>query len=264
MLENGILKCDGIGGCYQFETSGYPCEHQQSVCELVHTANGTKFPGTFLRFMSEHDGALTNITQSVHPPSLGFTPRDVVVRWHIDFMHLAYRPSSVVPKEQLILFHRLANTDLEGPRLRCQIPESLRIEEPSPMLSALDRLSNYNKEDVDLTNFDGLLCTTFASDSTQMTEEEELEMFDKLTEELHSKCSDQAETLFASSTDDADLPQALHVKTRVALHQTIEECCAVADHLDRSSALRNKLEEFLSESRETERNKRMHEDEDQN
>ena len=158
----------------------------------------------------------------------------------------------MVPKEQQILFHKLANSSMEGPRLRCKIPESLRIKEPSPELSALDRLKNknYNKEDVDLDDFDGLLCTTFASASTQTTEEEESEMFDNLTEKLQDKCSDQAETLFASSTDDAELPQALNVKAWDALHQTNEECCAVADRLNRSSALRNKLEEFLSESKE--------------
>ena len=167
----------------------------------------------------------------------------------------------MVPKEQQILFHKLANSSMEGPRLRCKISESLRIKEPSPELSTLDRLKNYNKENVDLDDFDGLLCTTFASASTQTTEEEESEMYNNLTEKLQGKCSDQAKTLFASSTDDAELPRALNVKAWDALHQTIEECCAVADHLNRSSALRNKLEEFLSESKEFERNKRKSEDE---
>ena len=193
--------------------------------------------------------------------SKGFTHHDVGIRWHSDYNHLAYRPASTVPMDHQKLFHQLACKDIDGPKLRCQIPETMKIEQPSPILSALDRLKNYDKNDVTLTQFDGMFVSTTTSPLSQKLEEEEEEeernMFDDMAEHLNNlPPKGNAEAFFSSSLDDADLPSGASISTHEALKHTYYECCEIADNTGMTVALHNKLNEFIKESREEQKRKR--------
>jgi len=227
VLEDGTMKCDGEGGCYQYETSGLPCEHQGAVCELVHSAKGEKFPG--------------------------FMPRDLVARWHTDFMHLAYRPLNEVDKQRQQLYHCLACSDIGGPKLRCDISDEIPIEKPSPKMSAVDRLKNYTSTEVDIEGFDGLVTTTFASASNKLTEEEESDMFDEMNSLMRESLLDSREATFSTSIDDSVLPPSLGVSARSSLNQVWQECCDVADNRGSISELKEALDLYLSKSNASQR-----------
>mmetsp|Transcript_23810 Transcript_23810/g.54521 ORF Transcript_23810/g.54521 Transcript_23810/m.54521 type:complete len:1402 (-) Transcript_23810:247-4452(-) len=227
VLEDGTMKCDGEGGCYQYETSGLPCEHQGAVCKLVHSAKGEQFPG--------------------------FLPRDLVARWHTDFMHLAYRPLTEVDKQRQQLYHRLACSNIGGPKLRCDISDEIPIEKPSPKMSAVDRLKNYTSAEVDIEGFDGLVTTTFASASNKLTEEEESDMFDEMNSLMRESLLDSREATFSTSIDDSVLPPSLGVSARSALNQVWQECCDVADNRGSISELKESLDLYLSKSKVSEK-----------
>lgn len=166
------------------------------------------------------------------------------VRYLTDYNHLTYRPVDQVPAKTQQLFHRLACRDIRGPKLRCDIPASLKINTPSPKKSALERLKNYNPDDVDLDQFDGLLAATFKSSSTQVTEDDECDMFAELTESLCTTSTEHANDVFSSSLDDADLPASASTSTYDALKQTIYECCDMADATGMRASFHELLKDF--------------------
>ena len=169
--------------------------------------------------------------------SPGFGPRDVAIVYHTDFNHLAYRGEEFfVSLEQQQLFHWLACNDIDGPNLRCKIPSSLQIHTPSPRLHAVERLKNYNKEDVDLDHFDGLI--TKSSKSNDCEED----MFAELVHTLRSNRG--TNTAFSSSLDDADLPASTAASTKDMLKNNFFECCELADEMGMASVLQEKLEDF--------------------
>ena len=177
----------------------------------------------------------------------GWTPRDIGVRYHTHFNYYTYRPSDQVSEQTQSLYHRLACEDISGPNIRCEIPDSLRIDERSPKKSALDRLKNYSKDDVDLNQFDGLLAATFKSSSTQLTEDDECDMFTELTESLCTMSTKHANDIFSSSLEDADLPTSASASTYSALKQSIFDCCKMADQNGMREAFHEKLKDFMKE-----------------
>ena len=82
-------------------------------------------------------------------------------------------------------------------------------------------------------------------------------MFDDMDEYLSNlPRTGNAEAIFSSSLDDADLLSAASISTHEALKHTYYECCEIADNTGMTVALHNKLNEFIKESREEQKRKR--------
>ena len=203
--EYGIMKCS----CHRFECSGIFCEQQVCVAKSVHKAAGQEFDG--------------------------FTHHDVSVRYHSSYMYLAYKKDTQENLQQM--YHRLATKDTEGPMLRIDIPETMEIKPRRAHLSALDRLKNYRKEDINLELMDGMLSSTYTPDS--MGNDAEYDMFAGMSDALQDMITPQAEKLFDLSASDANIPDAAAiggVKTRETLKQLIESSCCKADEIGSDGA----------------------------
>ena len=112
--ERGTMFCT----CSKFERCEYFCADQVCAVEVVYQASCMPF--------------------------LGFTHHDVACCYCTVYMYMAYKPST--SKAIQMLLTQLALDDVQGPTLIINIDGLLIIEEPRPILSALDRLTNYNKE----------------------------------------------------------------------------------------------------------------------
>jgi len=86
-------------------------------------------------------------------------------------MHLAYKNSTKKSIQDKL--HYLATSPVRGPKLRIPIPEEMEILEKEPILSALDCLLNYNKDEInlDLEGFDGMFTTTYLPEGMNEVEE---------------------------------------------------------------------------------------------
>ena len=120
--EDGLMLCS----CRKFECRGHFWGDQISVAEFVHAHADRQFEG--------------------------FTHHDVAMRYWIIFMHMAYKSST--PQKIQQYMHRVCNDEVKGPRLRVGIAESIPVEEPSPVKSAVERLKNYDASSIDLSKVD--------------------------------------------------------------------------------------------------------------
>lgn len=108
--------------CCKYERCDQPCADQMSVAKLVPQAIGKEFSG--------------------------FTHNDIALRWWVAFMHLVYKDTTSANINQY--FHRLANSEVKGPRLQKPVDECIPIEEHMAPEPALERLKNYDKNSIDL------------------------------------------------------------------------------------------------------------------
>ena len=104
--HDGVMHCS----CRKFECRGHFCGDQISVAELVHSHTNCHFEG--------------------------FTHHDVAMRYWIVFMHMAYKSST--PKKFQDYMHAVCNNEVKGPRLRVGIAESILVEEPSRLKTAVE------------------------------------------------------------------------------------------------------------------------------
>ena len=213
---NGTMMCD----CCHFQGCGLFCVHQVTVATAIHEARGIEFKG--------------------------FTHHDVAARYLCGYMHLAYRAST--PKKIRDMYHHLACNAIRGPKMRIDIPTSMPIQDRQDILPAIDRLKNYDKQDLDLEKFDAMFTSTYTPDS--MSTQDEFSMFNEQMSYLNQTTSGSCEEIFDASLNDADIPdeamKSLH--TRDVLKQFIEESCTAADY--RGMKGRRALEERLVDFRQ--------------
>jgi hypothetical protein len=198
--EEGTMQCS----CHKFSCRGYFCEHQVAVADSICQANGDFFNG--------------------------FTHHDVSVRWHSSYMHLAYKKTT--PNLLQKMFHRLAVKDIDGPTFIKDIPESFEIQEGVVHATALDRLKNYKKEDVDLSFCDGLSQSTFLP--TNLDDEDQDELFNRITSDLEEKgglIGKEMDLMFDDSIHNAIIPITSDSTARVALKAMYECTSTLADRL---------------------------------
>lgn len=122
--------------CGAFPMSFCPCEHQNFVADAVFACgNDTPFKG--------------------------FTHHDCGVRYLSSYMHLAYSLSTDMHIKKL--FHKLAGDNIRGPKLGMSLPDLdvMHIEPKEPILSAMDRMKNYKKTNINMDLFDGLVSHTY-------------------------------------------------------------------------------------------------------
>ena len=163
-------------------------------------------------------------------------------------MHLAYRESS--PTQINTNFHLLASDPIKGPKLRIPIPEALHIEVREENPPAIDRLINYNKDNLnlDLDQFDAYFTKSYTPDSK--SEAEEKLFFKAQMDWLNSVSTESIEDSFSQSIHDCDLPEEVvrDVRTRDALKQFWEASCALADDMgDQKAEAKTVLHDHLKE-----------------
>ena len=61
-------------------------------------------------------------------------------------MYYAYRSST--PSHIIEKYHLLAMNPIKGPKIRCNVPDTLEIYDAQPKLSAIDRLKNYPRNSI--------------------------------------------------------------------------------------------------------------------
>ena len=208
-IRNVKIGADGTAFCQccRFECEGLFCVHHVSVATTIFDAAGKKFPG--------------------------FNHHDVAVRWWSAYMHLAYKDttSSVIKQK----FHRLATNDILGPSIQCLIPDKdvLPFNDRSPILPALERLKNYNKQDIDLDLYEGMFWSkVYEPESMSQDSEQELnKLFEDISIKLRYVISPEMEELFDSSINDASLPSAAFSNARMTLKGKIDASFAMTDCL---------------------------------
>ena len=146
-------------------------------------------------------------------------------------MHLAYKNSTKKSIQEKL--HYLATSPVRGPKLRIPIPEEMEILEKEPILSALDCLLNYNKDEInlDLEEFDGMFTTTYLPEGMNEVEEHKYfnDQFAWLNEVISKTCKDT----FNTSVNDCNLPEETEhdAHTRDALKQYWEASYNLSDDM---------------------------------
>ena len=208
--DKGIMYCS----CCKFECRGYFCADQVCVADAVHAASGTPF--------------------------LGFTHNDIAPRYCAHFMYMAYKPTT--PKDIQESLHQLALDDVQGPTLTVDIASSMVIQECGPCLSALDRLKNYNKNDIQLETIDGMYSTNYSPSGDQ----EPLDsLFQQMFTELKATITTDTEKLFQVSMSNSCLPKRASkgVTSRQKLKSVMDTAFALSDVVGHEGL--EKLEETL-------------------
>ena len=159
--------------CSKYEVCGQPCSHQISVAKLVCEAIGVEFKG--------------------------FTHHDVALRYWSAFMHLAYKDTT--PSNIQNIFHELCKNEVSGPKLRHPIDECIPVEEPSPLLPAIERLKNYDTANIDLSLVDGMYHTTFTPEIQDESNENISEQFLEMFNQIQDGISESTQTVFSESID---------------------------------------------------------------
>jgi hypothetical protein len=219
------VSVDDVGtmfcSCCKFESRGYFCADQVSVAETVHAAKGGQFGG--------------------------FTHNDIAPRYCTHYMYLAYKKTT--PKDIRMALHQLGIEDIRGPTLTMNIDPSIVIEEPSPILSALDRLKNYNKDDIDLEKIDGMYCSNYSPQPTEGELESDLNpIFEQMFKELQESTPNDTNDLFDLSMTDSSLPPCVttNISSRQKLKAIVNTAFALSDRIghDGIEQLETTLVEF--------------------
>ena len=213
--EDGIMRCS----CCRFERCDHFCADQISVAELIHAYAGCQFKV--------------------------FTHHDVAMRYWIIFMHMAYKSST--PRKILHGMHALCNNKVEEPRLRLGIPQSIPVEEPSPVKLALDRLKNYDPSSIDLSKVDGMHCFTYSPPLDENMSPDFSSCFETMIEEVQKATPESFEKWFSVSADDKSGTPGSTKKAsaRTRLRPFVDAAYQLADCLGESA--QKHLEEKLSE-----------------
>ena len=137
--DKGVCKCSS---CY-FERVGIPCPH------------------------------IAAVFQTLDPDWKGFLHTDVSVRWWSQYHYHGYK----LPSHGRLtkLFHELRKNDVSGPTIALSLVKG-PVHQPSQAMIAVDRLKNYNKEDVSDVlggTIDGCILATYMPDNS-MSEEMDL------------------------------------------------------------------------------------------
>lgn len=203
--DNNVMYCS----CCRFECIGIFCVHQVVTAVEIYNELGEQFDG--------------------------FTHHDVALRYRSDYMELAYNP--LADKDIQMRFHELALADVKGPRLGAEIPSTMKTHDPSKILPALDRLSNYNHNDIDLTIVDGMYCSDFVPecDESGTNHAEVKATFEAMFQQLQNVTSEESSQLFSAAISDAELPKmhasgtSVSVSARNALQSLVDSSYTLAD-----------------------------------
>ena len=195
--DNQVMHCS----CCKFEGRGIFCEHEVCVADCI----------------SEH------LEQTFD----GFTHKDIALRYRSAFMHLAYRKDT--PDHIQAMFHVLASKEVTGPTLKESIPDTMTIMTRLENKPAIDRLKNYNKNDIDLERIDGMFISTF----TPNTDSEDLDqLFESMLEELQSMTTPSAQAMFDESVFNYAIPEVVQgVCARNMMRSIVDTGYALADRL---------------------------------
>jgi hypothetical protein len=119
--QTGTMLCS----CKHFERIGLPCVHLAFVAKLCHN---------------------TPVFDSHSSNFAGFTHHDIAVHWWSSYMYYAYQPST--PLHNLEKYHLLAMNQIEGPKMICNVPQFLEMNDAQEYLPAMDRLKNYPRNSI--------------------------------------------------------------------------------------------------------------------
>ena len=158
-------------------------------------------------------------------------------------MHMAYKSSA--PQKILDCMHSLCNNEVKGPRLRVGIAESIPVEEPSPVKSALERLKKYDASSIDLSKVNGMHCFTYTPPLDDKTSPEISSYFDEMFDKIKETIPESFERWFKVSVDDG---AGTHVSAksssaRTRLRPFVDTAYKLADRLgkDAQKHLEDKL-----------------------
>ena len=74
-------------------------------------------------------------------------------------MHLAFKKST--PKHIRLMFQKLANQEIKGSIMPRDVPDAIPIAMRTRKEPAIDRLKNYSKSNINMTQVDGMFTSTF-------------------------------------------------------------------------------------------------------
>ena len=202
--DTNVMYCT----CCRFECIGIFCVHQVVTAATIYTELGDPFHG--------------------------FTHHDIALRYRSDYMELAYNPHA--DRQIQTCFHESALADVKGPRLVAAIPSTLTTHDPRDTLPALDRLSNYDRNNIDLTIVDGMYCSDFVPDLEESgTNNAEVNAtFEAMFQDLQNVTSKESSQLFSAAVSDAELPKASSasvLSARNALRSLVDTSYFLADRV---------------------------------
>ena len=136
----------------------------------------------------------------------GLTHHDVAVRYISGYMHMAYDPST--PTDICAFYHQLACNDIVGPNLGTEIGDTIPILSKESHLTAMERLKNYNPEDIDFGNFDGCHTQSYTP-IDECDERIEEQMLEKERNHFYGMTQESTELMFDESINNADIPLSM-------------------------------------------------------
>ena len=192
--------------CCNFEGWGYFYEQQVCVADYI----------------SEHLGDTFD----------GFTHQYVLLWYCSAFMHLAYCEDTPVYIQAM--FHVPAPKDVTVSTLKKLIPSTMEIMPQWEILPAIDRMKNYENDDIDSERIDGMFCFTLTPNVNGKSSVDDLgQSFGSMLIVLQSVTTHSAETMFDESVSNFSIPEVVQgVCARSKMRSTLDTGFALADWLD--------------------------------
>ena len=168
---------------------------------------------------------------------------DVAMRYWIVFMHMAYKSST--PKKFQDYMHAVCNNEVKGPRLRVGIAESILVEEPSRLKTAVERLKNYEASSIDMSKIDGMHSFTYTPPSDDVPSPDFSTCFDDMFNEIKETTPESFEMWFEDSTE-GGTETHVSAKSRLRLRPFVDTAYKLADRLGENAQkhLEEKTTEF--------------------
>ena len=209
------MNCD----CGKYHRRGYFCADHVAVAELVYNALGLDFTG--------------------------FTHHDVALRYWLLYLHMCFKSST--PQSLQDAFDNLLRQERSGPNLPVDVPSSIPIVSPSVTKPAIDRLKNYDKQHINLTQVDGLFCSShlpLCDDKDAIGLEQ---AFTKMFLDIQESTPSEFEAAFGTSLNNSVFPPNLerHISARERLKGLANTSYKLADRVGPDGVA--KLEETFNE-----------------
>ncbi len=207
--DTGTMFCS----CKHFERIGLLCVHMACVAKLCHE---------------------TSVFGSHTSKFSGFTHHDIVVCWWSSYMYYAYQsstPSHIIKKYT----HLLAMNPIKRPKMRCNIPQLLKIYDAQQILPAIDHLKNYPRNPTSQSQVkESILSKTRIHISLTYDNDIEHGIITYVNDKWKEGSGGHKNDLFSQSIMNSNFnsPQKVgSVWARSSLKQLWEEYCAEADEI---------------------------------
>ena len=132
-------------------------------------------------------------------------------------------------------FHMLALGDISGPKLRCYISTTMKVQMPTKKLPTIDRLINYPKNAIGPSQLSESILTCSRVHLSHLGgEDTDDETLNKVARSIQCSNAGHIDDLFSDSINNCDFnleDNAKNIHAWISLKQLWEETCAEADNI---------------------------------